>query len=207
MSSLKNILLQTISNCCHPMAMLTYGITFICFFTPMLILPLGIRMFMVLEVMFYTFVIPLLTIWLLYKLKIVSHWALRKREDRKIPLIANLLCYIACTFTVQYHGFVPTWGMCVFYGSTAVAIVSWIISFWWKISGHALAVSGFTTIMWIYYFLFPGFVPLWMPFLGIILTGLVCSIRVYLGRHTLGQVYAGTAVGVALMWSAFEVMV
>ena len=146
MSDIKTIFFQTVSNCCHPMAMLTYGITFICFFTPMLILPLGIRLFMMLEVMFYTFVIPLLTIWLLYKLKVVSHWALRKREDRKIPLIANLLCYFACTFTVLYHGFVPTWGMCVFYGSTAVAIVSWIISFWWKISGHALAISGLTSL-------------------------------------------------------------
>lgn len=206
MSNIKTKLLQAISNCCHPMAMFTYAITFICFFTPIIILPLGIRLFMVLEVMFYTFAIPLLTIWLLYKLKVVSHWALRKREDRTIPLIANLLCYIACTLTVQFHGFVPMWGMCVFYGATAIAIISWIISFWWKISGHALAISALTLVLWMYYFIFPGFVPLWMPFIAIILTGLVCSIRVFLGRHTLAQVYAGTAVGVVLMWSSFQIM-
>lgn len=205
MSDIKAKIFQAISNCCHPMAMLTYASLFICFLTPMVILPLGIRLFVVLEVFFYTFVLPLLTIWILYKLKVVSHWALRNRKDRKIPLIANMLCYIACTLTVQYHGFVPLWGMCVFYGSIAVAIISLVVSFWWKISGHALAVSGLATVMWIYYFMFPYFVPLWLPFLGVVLTGLVCSIRVYLGRHTLAQVYAGTAVGVALMWGAFAI--
>lgn len=202
----ERLIFQTISNCLHPMAMLTYATLFLCFLTPLFILPIGIRMFIVLEVFFYTFVIPLLTIWLLYKLKLVKHWALRDRHDRNVPLLANLIAYCVCTFSVSRHGFIPSWGLCVFYGSIMVAFVSWVVSFWWKISGHALALSGLVTISWIYLFMFPGFVPLFLPFLFIILLGLLCSIRVYLGRHTLTQVYTGSVVGVILMWSAFAVM-
>lgn len=197
-------ILQSISNCFHPMAMLTYATLFLCLYTPIFILPLSIRLFILVEAFFYTFVLPLLAIWLMYKLKVVSHWALRDRRDRKIPLIANLLCYVACTITITYQHFIPSWGLAVFYGSTLIAIVSWIVSLWWKISGHALGVSALTTISWIYYFQFPGFVPLLIPFTLIIMTGLVCSIRVYLGRHTLAQVYTGTAVGIALMYLTFS---
>lgn len=199
--------LQFISNCLHPMAMCTYAVLFMLFFTPMFILPQGWKIIVMIEVFLYTFVIPLLTIWLLYKLKLVSHWALRDVHDRNVPLIANLLAYIICTFTMWRHGFMPTWAMSVFYGSIAIALVSWIVSFWWKISGHALALSGVTTVTWIYYFMFPHFVPLIIPFACIILLGLLCSIRVYLGRHTLAQVYTGSAVGIALMYSAFAIFV
>ena len=197
---------QSISNCLHPMAMCTYATLFILYFSPLAIIQPGWKLILLIEVFLYTFVIPLLTIWLLFKLKLVSHWALRDRHDRKIPLLVNLIAYLICSITMWRHGFIPMWGECVFFGSTIIALISWIVSFWWKISGHALALSGLTTVIWIYYFMFPYFVPLWLPFLFLILLGLLCSIRVYLGRHTLAQVYAGTAVGVALMYTTFQIM-
>lgn len=189
------------------MSMCTYATLLICFLTPVAILPMGIKWFMIIEVFFYTFVIPLLMIWILYKLKVVEHWALRNRKDRSIPLFVNFIAYVVCSLSLYRHEILPTWAMCTYYGSTVVALVAWIVSFWWKISGHALALSGLTVVSWLYYFMFKGaFMPLFFPFLLIILLGLLCSIRVYLGRHTLAQVYAGSAVGIALMYATFQIV-
>lgn len=189
------------------MAMMTYSTMLLCFVTPLLFLPIGIKLFLILEVFFYTFVIPLLTIWILYKLKLVSHWALRDRRDRNVPLLANLLAYVICVISVSRHGFLPLWALIPYYGSVCIALVSWVVSFWWKISGHALALSGMMTVSWIWYFMFQGiFVPLYIPMILLILLGLLCSIRVYLGRHTLAQVYTGSLVSVAIMYISYLIV-
>lgn len=189
---------QTISNCLHPMLMPTYAAIILCSFTPLWVLPMGLKLFLVVEIFFYTLVIPFLTIWLLYKLKLVSHWALRDRKDRATPLFANSLCYVVCAFSLSRHGFIPFWGMNFYYGSIAIAFIAWLVSYKWKISGHALGMSGLTTAVWILYIRFPYMLPIWLPFVLLILTGLLCSIRVFLGRHTLAQVYVGAAVGFAV---------
>lgn len=188
-------ILQFISNCLHPMLMSTYAAIILCCYTPLWVLPSGLKLFLIVEVLFYTCVIPFITIWLLYKLHLVGHYALRDRKDRGTPLFASLLAYIVCAYSLSRHGFIPIWGMNIYYGSVIITLIAWIVSFKWKISGHALAISGLTTAVWVLYILFPYIMPIWLPFILLILTGLLCSIRVYLGRHTLAQVSGGTLVG------------
>jgi membrane-associated phospholipid phosphatase len=58
-------------------------------------------------------------------------------------------------------------------------------------------------VTFILYSLFPLTFPLWLPLLLVCLTGLLCSIRVYLGRHTMAQVIAGTLLGLAVIGAQY----
>jgi membrane-associated phospholipid phosphatase len=40
----------------------------------------------------------------------------------------------------------------------------------------------------------------------VVLTGLLCSIRVYLGRHTMAQVTAGTLLSVAVIGLSYWIL-
>lgn len=198
---------QIASNMMHPLLMLTYAAIFLCCFTPLLIIPTGLKWFLIIEVFFYTFVIPVITIFLLYKLKLISNLRLSERKDRSIPLMVNFLVYSVCAFSLTRHGFIPMWAMCFYYGAIGIALVGWIVSYWWKISGHALGTAGLTTAIWILYMHFHSFMPLWLPMAAMIITGFVCSSRLYLGRHTLAQVYTGVLVSVVIVELAYAVFI
>jgi len=188
---------QIISNILHPMNIMTYAALMVFFLTPVIVLPLGIRLFMVGEVFFYTCAIPFIFCLLLYKFKVISDWKLHDRKERNIPIVASIVCYAICTYALYSHRYLPNWAMLPFYGSILTATIAWVVSFWWKISGHALGLSSLMAMSWVYFFMFQGiFLPLYVPLTLLILLGLLCSIRVYLGRHTLPQVYVGSAVGI-----------
>lgn len=198
----KTTILQSISNVCHPLMALTYAALLLMFISPLQSLPLALRWFVVGEVAFYTLLLPMICITILYKLHIIGHWALRNRVDRAIPLGINALAYGICSYVLMSHDFLPSWMISVYWGATVMSAISWIISFWWKISAHAMGMTAVATLSLIQSIWFPTMLPLWVPLCLIVLTGAVCSIRVYLGRHTLAQVAAGSALGGTVLTAA-----
>lgn len=190
-------LLQGISNLFHPLLMMTYASVALFTCTYLSLLPVRMRLFLMGEVSMLTCLLPILFITILYKLKVVGHWALRDRGDRALPLFVNVCGYAVCTWALARQG-LPVWALAFFIGATALAFVCWVVSFWWKISAHAAGMAAFTTVAFVLAFRIPS-LPLAFPLSLTIATGLVGSIRVYLGRHTLAQVAAGATVGCAAM--------
>lgn len=204
-SPLLQKVLQGISNVFHPLLMLTYAAIAFCYGTYLFVLPQEIKLLIIGEVFLATCLVPVLCITVLYKFKVVGHWALRDRNDRALPLLINFLSYAVCTWVLYNQG-LPSWALSFYIGATLLAFVCWLISFWWKISAHTTGISGFAMVSFIVYFHFPVSMPLAWPLLLTVLTGLLGSIRVYLGRHTLMQVTAGTflgAVGILLSYWLF----
>lgn len=194
---------QTLSNLMHPLLMLTYATLFQCWCTPLTILPAPLKWFMVVEVFFYSCLIPVATIGALFKLKIIGHWALRNRTDRAVPLLINALAYILCAVALTHHRFLPTWALSFYYGAVFMALLVWGISFWWKISAHATGIGAMATATLILYVSFPNFISVRVPVVSVALVGLLCSLRLYLSRHTPAQVAAGTLLGVVTMGLTF----
>jgi membrane-associated phospholipid phosphatase len=194
--------MQFISNLLHPLLMLTYAAILLVTCTYLSVLPTSAKWIIVGEVFLLSCLLPILCILLLYKLKIVGHWALRDRTDRALPLLINAIAYGVCTWTLSRQG-LPQWALSFYSGATVLAFLCWVISFWWKISAHAAGISGATMVTFILYSLFPLTFPLWLPLLLVCLTGLLCSIRVYLGRHTMAQVIAGTLLGLAVIGARY----
>lgn len=192
-------ILQSISNVFHPLLMLTYAALVLCHFTPLSVLPLTIKGYFVGKVFFFTVLMPILAITLMHVLHIVGHWALRDRRDRALPFFVNFICYSINAYSLWSDGFFPEWVLMFYYGSVILTIIAWIVSFWWKISAHASADAAFATMALITYCYFPETMSLWLSLLSIIIVGGVCSIRVYLGRHSLAQVGWGVLLGVFCM--------
>ncbi len=198
-------LVQAISNCFHPLLILTIAAIVISIFTPLAIYPTQIKLFFVGEVFFYTLLMPVIAITLMHVFHLVGHWALRDRRDRALPFLVNFICYSMNLFALYHNGFMPRWVLAIYWGSVILTFVAWVISFWWKISAHASAdMAGATTFL-ILYFWFPLSMPLWIGLASIIIVGMVCSSRIYLGRHTLAQVAAGSLLGVVSMLLAIAI--
>lgn len=198
-------LIQTVSNVFHPLLVLTFVAVVICLYTPISIFPLQLKLFFVGEVFFYTLLMPVIAITLMHVFHLVGHWALRDRRDRALPFLVNFICYSMNLFALSHNGFLPGWVLCIYWGSVILTFVAWIISFWWKISAHASADMAGAVSMLILYYWFPWSMPLWLGLAAIIVVGMVCSSRIYLGRHTLAQVAAGSLLGVVSMLLAVAI--
>ncbi len=192
-------LVQTVSNVFHPLLSLTYAALVICFYSPMMVYGTPVKMLFVSEVAFFTLLLPMLIITLLHVFHVIGHWALRDVRDRSIPFLANFVCYLTCYLVLQRSTFVPTWVLMPYFGSVILTFVAWIISFWWKISAHASGNTAAVTFYLILYYYLPDIVPLWLVFGMIVVDGLVCSTRIYLGRHTPAQLGAGALLGISSM--------
>ena len=71
-----------------------------------------------------------------------------------------------------------------------------VINRWWKISVHSAGIAGLVA-MQLHLLLYDYSLPSTFAWLlvAVALAGMLGSARIWLGRHTLGQVLAGYAVG------------
>lgn len=142
-----------------------------------------------------TCVIPMLMILLLKKLGLVEDIGLNGRKERLIPYIITILSFGACGWFMLVKG-APIWTAMFFFGGALAGVVNMIINLWWKISAHAAAIAGIVALL-----VCISREPLPHPHIAIWvacaigLAGLLGSARVWLGRHTVMQVLAGSAVG------------
>lgn len=188
--------LQAISNVCHPLLMLTYAAVLLCSFTTLTVLPIQLKLYFVGKVFFYTTLMPALSIYLMHTFHLVGHWALRDRRDRALPFVVNSVFYGINAYSLSLDGFFPSWVLLVYYGAFVLMLLFLVISLWWKVSAHASGNAALATVSIITFLYFPELMPLWLCAALIVTTGLVSSIRVYLGRHTLAQVGVGALLGV-----------
>lgn len=198
-------LMQSISNLFHPLLVLTLTALVMSICTPLSIYPFAIKAFFVGEVFFYTLFMPALAITLMHVFHLVGHWALRDRRDRALPFLVNFICYVMNLYALHHTGFIPQWVLAIYWASVMLTFIAWIISFWWKISAHASADAAAATTFLMLYYWFPQSMPLWLGLGSVIIVGMVCSTRLYLGRHTLAQVAAGALLGVCCILTAVAI--
>lgn len=83
-------------------------------------------------------------------------------------------------------------------GATLATIISGVVNRWWKISAHMAAMGGLVAMMFRILDIgmaAPGGHFMLFTILIVIAAGAVGTARIYLDRHTLLQVLAGTANG------------
>lgn len=185
------------SHLLSPIFVPTYSVIVALWYTVLFFLPASTRWTVVGVTAIITCVIPCAIIFALYRLGKVSDPGLNNRNERYVPYVVTALCYLACGFYMwRIHA--PLWLDMFFVGGAAAAVVSCIVNIWWKISAHAAAMGGLTAltirIMLDHLNVF-DIMP--MIYIAILLTGILGTSRIMLGRHTFWQVMAGTANGLA----------
>lgn len=140
-------------------------------------------------------VLPMLFVLVLKKIGLVQDVGLNNRKERSIPYIISIVAFLGSAVYMHFKG-APNWLSMFFVGGALAGVVNFIVNFRWKISAHAAGIAGVVAMLLI---ILKEGVPqpgcyIWFIVM-IVLSGMLGSARVFLGRHTPMQVLCGYAVG------------
>lgn len=193
---------RAFSNIFSPLLMATYGVALAMTLSFLCLIPLDIRLTVIAETFLVTAAIPIIAIFLLYKFHVITDPKLNDRTDRTWPYIIEIACFLGLAV---YFYFIkaPLWLSLFLMGGAVALIILTIINRWWKISGHATGMGALCGM--VFYLMVSGnsLYNLQWPFIFVcLLAGCVCTSRLILERHTLGQVAAGFITGFTCVFLA-----
>lgn len=141
--------------------------------------------------------IPAFSIGLLRALGIISTLSLQRRQDRTIPLAIVALSYGVCIFMIS--GLNPLWSFMIrkfFISAFCCSVTALAVTSVWKISLHMVAAGGVTALFVILVVATADNIGLLLPLsLSFLLSGILASARLMLGKHTPAQVGIGFLAG------------
>jgi len=193
--------LQIVSGILHPLLLPSLGIVLLFQLGSFRELPWNYKLYVESMVFLNTGVIPAIGIWLLKKSGHISDLDVSSRSERFFPYLISILA-TASACIMLFRSQMPWWVVKLFIGSVLATIVALLITIKWKVSAHAMAFGcllGSAFLVCIQLAVFPL-----IPFSALVLlAGLQASSRLYLGKHTPGQVVVGLLLGVVSVQSAF----
>ena len=178
----------------HPILMPTYAILLLFTFSPLFSEFMSIKQktqIIKLAVVF-TFLLPIFSVIILKKFKIVSSFYMENQKERRWPLLFALGWFyllLRLLETLHTHYIIVT----LMLGAMLILLISAMISNFWKISLHMLGIGGVLGAFLAIHTLFGGNIFLIITLL--FCAGLVGFARVNEDAHTLKQVFLGFLVG------------
>lgn len=141
-----------------------------------------------------TVLMPAISFYILRYNKLVSSFAMNKREERFMPYLATLVYYGVLYYLLRSSQF-PWVFLSAMFGSMLILVLVTIINLRMKISAHAAGIAGAAgvyAVLMKYSWVFGGI----HIFAGLlVLCGLVCSARLSLHAHRHSEVYLGALLG------------
>lgn len=182
---------KVLSGITFPLLMPSYAMLLIFTTTYLSYLPGSAFLSVMLVTIGVTVMLPVIAIYILSARGIIKDPLLNNRGDRTIPYGVTILCYVGLAVYLWKIS-APDWMIAFTLAGAAVLMVLVLINLGWKISGHAAGMGALTALM--LYLSYKGFL-IWpgvaLPCLMILLSGLVATSRLLLGRHNLAQIAAG----------------
>lgn len=154
-----------------------------------LYIPPPVRNYILGVVFINTICVPAMAIIVMRIFGLIKDYSLSTRHDRMLPLFIVALCYGLAAWII---GGLPAAFMLKRFLLAAMgcAVYAFILNAFWQVSLHMTAIGGAAGIFFI--LLYGGYGSLLWIFCGtVLLAGLLGSARLYLGKHTPGQVAAG----------------
>ncbi len=184
-----------------PLLMPVYGILLIFNLSFLSFAPFHTKLVFTLIVIGANFIVPMLLVLLLKKMGIIEDIGLNGRKERLIPYVITIVCLLG-TGIFLYAKMAPLWVAMFYAGGALAGLINLIVNFWWKISAHAAGIAGIVAMLIQMTKEGPTVVAMtWWIVGAILVAGLLGSARIWLGRHTLMQVLAGSAVGFLSVWT------
>jgi membrane-associated phospholipid phosphatase len=162
---------------------------------------MSLKMGLLLLIFLQTFILPVFTIYCLHRFGFVGDLKMETLEDRRLPYIVTVAIYtfIATFFTMKLKQ-LPEISLIMTGIAFSIAAVA-IISLYWKISAHAVGISG-TLGALIGIVIKQSSYELFYPIIVVILIGgLLIAARLHLNAHTPAQVIAGSVLGLIISLS------
>ena len=144
--------------------------------------------------------LPMSVIIILKRVGVLSDYGVNRRSERSLPYLIGIVCLIA-TAVLLYFKHAPLWFVAFYVGGALAGIIELLVNLRWKISAHAAGVAGVVALL-SYLVLYDFTLPSAFGWLvaSVAIAGLVGSARILLGKHSVWQVLAGYAVGLAAVY-------
>jgi membrane-associated phospholipid phosphatase len=184
---------QAISVLFHPLLMTTYLFGVLVFCIPSILAPMKSSPWIVFLVFLMTFLLPVLNFLFFRMSGTIRDLSMIERKDRVLPfaLITILYCVVTYMFYLKFP--VPNLIKMMLI-ITAMVIVSAVVTLFYKVSVHAVAVWGVVGIMLPLNKAVDG-VLLYPLLAGIVIAGIVMSTRLFLDVHRPREVLVGSLIG------------
>jgi hypothetical protein len=166
-----------------------------------LITPLKLKIIITLMVFSFSFVLPVINIFLLYKMKRISSFTLNNQEERTFPYVLTSCFYFGLFYLFIDLNIWPEIKILVFGAGLAILLTA-MINRWYKISAHMVGVGGLLGSLLIISFVFKLNVIPVIAFL-ILLSGVIATCRLYLKAHSNGEIYSGFVLGILTQIAVF----
>lgn len=188
---------RIISSVFQPLLMPVYSILLLFVFTHFKLLYANQFWTIMMPAILFSFVIPGILIFIVYRLRLISDLSLKVRKERFIPYTIVLVSYLIMIFYYYRIG-MPWWFLMLAASSIAVILIAIFITIWWKISAHMFGIGGLLGgVMSVSYFIEKSN-PYQLFMVLFVIAGLVGVSRLKLQRHTLGQVIGGFILGLII---------
>jgi hypothetical protein len=149
-------------------------------------------------VLITTFILPALTVLMLWRRRYVTSLDMRNRRERNWPYIFALAYYLLGWMLLRKLPLPSLFGNIIMGASVAI-LVAFVINLKWKISIHMTGIGGLAGMFYGFAMIYN--LPVLLPLMVLaVVAGLTGSARLALQIHTPSQVYAGFILGFGLQW-------
>ena len=155
------------------------------------------KRFVLLVVFFTTCILPLLSVAVL-SLNPRFNINMPSNRDRLIPLLSASVFYYLGFILLRKVQAVPEFKLFML-ASILVLVVLLIASLKWKISNHMAAIGGLSGTLFALAFR-NGVNPVYSILIVVLLSGLIGTARLILGKHDLKQLVAGYGLGFIVLY-------
>lgn len=159
------------------------------------LLPDAVKWYVLICNTLFTILLPVLMIFLLLRNGVIESVELKKREDRKYPILFTIVFHIANYYFLS-KAHLPGPYMFFLLAAMFSLIFTLIVTYYWKISMHMTGIGGVCGAFLTLAFIWP--VDLRILIAGLfVLAGVIGSSRLILNAHTPAQVGTGFLAGFA----------
>jgi membrane-associated phospholipid phosphatase len=162
-------------------------------------LPFELKRLIYIIVLSSSCLLPVSLLPLFLQFKVIHSFRMETARERVWPLLFSGIFFLFGYFLLMRLQ-VPSLILTFLLASLVAVILALLISLFWKISLHMLAVGGVTAVLLGIAFRFGINLMVPVSFM-ILVSGLVGTARLYLGAHSPAQVYAGYFTGFVVVLS------
>lgn len=195
----------TISVLFHPLLMATYGCLLLFFGIKNTVFdimtPIDAKARVSIVVFLFSFVFPVLNIYIMYKLRRLPSLTLSNQGDRTFPYLMTAIFYFGLFYLLKDANIWNSIKLFVIGAGVGILLTA-IINLKYKISAHMVGIGGLLGVLISVSYLIKFDMTLFY-IMVILIAGLVAMSRIVLGEHKPSQVYTGFLLGLSVQMSLF----
>ncbi|MBQ0164718.1 MAG: hypothetical protein MJZ43_02355 [Bacteroidaceae bacterium] len=191
---------QAVSLLFTPWYLALLGFVLLLIFSYLNMLPWQLKLMMGLMVYLFTVLLPYWSIYIYRRANGLTSRQMGQRERRLVPYAISILCYTALWWLMRFFN-LPSFTQAVVAGALFIQILCAVVNMWVKVSTHAAAIGGIIGALMAFSLVF-SFDPTGWLCLSILVAGVVCTARMILRQHTLGELGLGLLIGLLCGWGS-----